>query len=237
MKIALVGYGAMGKVVEQNISDSDRIVGIVDLNNLPSLFALTEKPDVIVDFSNPACLDDICNYASQNKVPVVIATTGYSLEQLEKIKTLSQSVPVLFSGNYSLGVILLNRLVKEITPILKDTFDIEIIEKHHNKKVDAPSGTAKMLINSVNADGDMNIVYGREGVGKRQKNDVGVHAVRGGTIVGEHQVIYAGTDEVLEITHQAHSKAIFAKGALRGAQWLVKKQNGLYNMEDVLFKG
>ena len=166
---------------------------------------------------------------------MVIATTGYSDAQLKKIKELSTKVPVLFSGNYSLGVILLNRLVKLATPVLKDTFDIEIIEKHHNKKVDAPSGTAKMLVNAVNADGDMNIVYGREGVAKRQKNDVGVHAIRGGTIVGEHQVIYAGTDEVLTLTHQAHSKAIFAKGALKGAQWLVKKPNGLYNMEDVLF--
>ena len=237
MKIALVGYGAMGKVVEQNISDSDRIVGIVDLNNLPSLFALTEKPDVIVDFSNPACLDDICNYASQNKVPVVIATTGYSSEQLEKIKTLSQSVPVLFSGNYSLGVILLNRLVKEITPILKDTFDIEIIEKHHNKKVDAPSGTALALADSLNeaAGGVYEYKYDRSSERvARDKKEIGISAVRGGTIVGEHEVLFAGEDEVIEFCHTAYSKAVFGKGALEAAKFLAGKEAGKYDMSDVI---
>lgn len=235
MKIVLVGYGAMGKVVENNVGEDDRIIAVVAPEKGVTFADIKEKPDVIIDFSQPAALDGICAYAGAHGVPTVIATTGYSSAQMDEIKALSAKVPVLFSGNYSLGVILLNRLVKEVTPILKDTFDIEIIEKHHNKKADAPSGTAKMLINSVNADGDMNIVYGREGQCKRKKGDVGVHAVRGGTIVGEHQVIYAGTDEVLELTHYAHSKAIFAKGALRGAHWLVKKPAGLYNMEDVLF--
>lgn len=235
MKILLVGYGAMGKVVESNIGENEKIVAIISPETNTTFADVKDKADVVIDFSNPALFDGVYDYAAKNSVPVVIATTGYSDAQLKKIKELSTKVPVLFSGNYSLGVILLNRLVKLATPVLKDTFDIEIIEKHHNKKVDAPSGTAKMLVNAVNADGDMNIVYGREGVAKRQKNDVGVHAIRGGTIVGEHQVIYAGTDEVLTLTHQAHSKAIFAKGALKGAQWLVKKPNGLYNMEDVLF--
>ena len=235
MKIALVGYGAMGKVVEANVSANEQIIGIVAPETGVSFADLKEKPDVIIDYSHPALLSSVCDYAIANNLPVVIATTGHSAEQVEQIKDLATKVPVLYSGNYSLGVILLNRLVKQITPILKDSFDIEIIEKHHNKKVDAPSGTAKMLVNSVNADGDMNIVYGREGVSKRQPYDVGVHAIRGGTIVGEHQVIYAGLDEVLTLTHQAHSKAIFAKGSLRGAQWLVKMPNGLYNMEDVLF--
>ena len=235
MKIALVGYGAMGKVVEANVSANEQIIGIVAPETGVSFADLNEKPDVIIDYSHPALLGSVCDYAIANNVPVVIATTGHTAEQVEQIKDLATKVPVLYSGNYSLGVILLNRLVKQITPILKDSFDIEIIEKHHNKKVDAPSGTAKMLVNSVNADGDMNIVYGREGVSKRQPYDVGVHAIRGGTIVGEHQVIYAGLDEVLTLTHQAHSKAIFAKGSLRGAQWLVKMPNGLYNMEDVLF--
>ena len=235
MKIVLVGYGAMGKGGGNNVGEYDRIIAVVAPEKGVTFADIKEKPDVIIDFSQPAALDGICAYAGANGVPTVIATTGYSSAQMDEIKALSAKVPVLFSGNYSLGVILLNRLVKEVTPILKDTFDIEIIEKHHNKKADAPSGTAKMLINSVNADGDMNIVYGREGQCKRKKGDVGVHAVRGGTIVGEHQVIYAGTDEVLELTHYAHSKAIFAKGALRGAHWLVKKPAGLYNMEDVLF--
>lgn len=235
MDILLVGYGAMGKVVEKNLPEGDKIVNIVAPETSTTFSDVSQRADVIIDFSHPAQLDGICQYAKAKGLPTVIATTGYSAEQTNQIKELSKHVPVLFSGNYSLGVILLNRLVKEVTPILKDAFDIEIIEKHHNLKADAPSGTAKMLVNSVNADNDMTVVYGRSGACKRKKNEVGVHAIRGGTIVGEHEVIYAGTDEVLQLTHQAFSKAIFAKGAYKGAHWLVKMPAGLYNMEDVLF--
>ena len=144
-------------------------------------------------------------------------------------------MPVLFSGNFSIGVILMNRLVKEMTYILSDSFDIEIIEKHHNKKIDAPSGTANMLIESINETLDYKVVHGRSGIKPREKKEIGVHAVRGGTIVGEHEVIFAGRDELLTIKHEALSKMIFVKGAITGMNWLIHQESGMYSMEEVLF--
>ena len=236
MNVALVGYGAMGQMVHKNFTPDMNLVGKVGLGELKSLFDIKEHIDVIIDFSNPVNLELICDYAKKNNTPVVIATTGYSDEQKEMIRDLSKYVPVLWSSNYSLGVILLNRLVREITPILKDSFDIEVIEAHHNKKIDAPSGTAKMLVNSIKEAGDFKVVNGREGISKREPyKEIGVHAVRGGTIVGEHEVIYAGEDEIITLKHSAQSKAIFAVGAIKGAKWLVSKKPNLYNMEDVLF--
>ncbi len=233
---ALVGYGAMGQIVHKNFTSDMNLVGKVSIGELTSLEEINDKIDVIIDFSNPANLDMIIDFCKKNHTPVVIATTGFSDEQKEKIKDLANYAPVLWSSNYSLGVILLNRLVREITPILKDSFDIEVIEAHHNKKIDAPSGTAKMLVQSIKEAKDFKIVNGREGVCKRDPyNEVGVHSVRGGTIVGEHEVIYAGNDEIITLKHSAHSKAIFAVGAIKGALWLLNKENGLYNMEDVLF--
>lgn len=236
MNVALVGYGAMGQIVHKNFTDDMTLVGKVSIGELTSLFEIEEKIDVIIDFSNPANLDMICDYCKKNNTPIVIATTGYSDAQKAQIADLAKSVPVLWSSNYSLGVILLNRLVREITPILKDSFDIEVVEAHHNKKIDAPSGTAKMLVNSILEAGDFKVVNGREGVSKREPyKEVGVHAVRGGTIVGEHEVMFCGNDEIITLKHSAHSKAIFAVGAIKGAKWLVNKEKGLYNMEDVLF--
>lgn len=237
MNIALVGYGAMGQIVHKCFYESDKLSGIVSLGMMSSLDEIKEDFDIVIDFSNPANLDMIYDYCKKNHKPVVIATTGFSDAQVEKIHDLAKFVPVLYSGNFSLGIILMNRLVREITPILKDSFDIEVIEKHHNKKIDAPSGTAKMLINTMNKDNEFKVVYGREGSSKREPyKEIGVHSLRGGTIVGEHSVIYAGLDEILEIKHEAHSKAIFAKGAVLGAHWLVNKDKGLYNMENVLFE-
>ena len=153
---------------------------------------------------------------------------------LEKIKELSKIAPVLQSANFSLGVILLNRLVKEISPILRDSFDIEIVEAHHHNKVDSPSGTAKMLLNS--ALGENNYPkYGREGYSLRDPKEIGVHSIRGGSIVGEHEVLYCGEDEVLSLKHTAQSKKIFAVGAIKAAEWIIDKDYGLYDMEDVLF--
>lgn len=237
MKVGLVGYGVMGQMIHGCMSKDDEVVGIVSTPGyLTELNDFKEIPDVVIDFSHPSNLDKICDYCSKYMVPVVIATTGFSNEQVEKIKKLGEKTAVLYSANFSLGVILMNRLVKQITPILKDNFDIEVIEKHHNRKIDAPSGTAKMLLNSINDSNDMNFVYGREGVSKRVKGDVGVHSIRGGSIVGEHEVIYAGEDEILSIKHEAHSRKIFANGAVLGASFIVKQEKGLYNMEDVLFK-
>lgn len=236
MNIALVGYGTMGQIVHKNFDPNDKLVGIVSIGYLDSLYDIKDDIDVIIDFSHPANLDMIYDYVKNNHTPIVIATTGYTQEQIRKINDLANYAPVLYSSNYSLGVILLNRVIREVTPILKDKFDIELIEKHHNKKIDAPSGTAKMLVDTMIGVDDFNVVNGRVGVSKREPNkEIGVHAVRGGTIVGEHSVIFAGLDEVLEFKHEAHSKNIFATGALLGSKWIVNKGNGLYNMEDVLF--
>ncbi|MGM9972241.1 MAG: 4-hydroxy-tetrahydrodipicolinate reductase [Anaeroplasmataceae bacterium] len=236
MNIALVGYGTMGKIVHDNFEPNDKLVGIVSIGYLESLFDIKDDIDVIIDFSHPANLNMICDFVKKNHTPVVIATTGFSASQIEQIHDLANYAPVLYSSNFSLGVILLNRVIREVTPILKDKFDIEVIEKHHNKKIDAPSGTAKMLVDTIKSQGDFEVVNGRVGSSKRNPyKEIGVHAVRGGTIVGEHSVIFAGNDEVLEFKHEAHSKAIFAVGAVAGSKWLVSKPNGLYNMEDVLF--
>lgn len=234
MKICLVGYGAMGKIIADMLGDDLALVVALE-TEVKTLANVSEKFDCIIDFSNPNNLDMICDYVKNYHTPVVFATTGYSVEQINQINELAKVAPVLRSANFSLGVILLNRLVKEITPILKDDFDIEIIEAHHHHKIDAPSGTAKMLLNSIVESTNFEPVYGRSGYSPRKPNEVGVHALRGGSIVGEHDVMYCGEDEVITLKHSAHSKKIFAKGAIKASKWLTDKPYGLYNMEDVLF--
>lgn len=234
MKACVVGYGAMGKIIASMLGDELSSVVALECEN-KTLDDVKEDFDVIIDFSNPANLDMIYEYVKKNKKPVVFATTGFSSSQLDKIEELSTIVPVLRSANFSLGVILLNRLVKEVTPILKDTYDIEVIEAHHNKKVDSPSGTAKMLLKTIRDETGAQVVAGRDGYSPRGKNEVGIHSVRGGTIVGEHEVLFCGEDEILTLKHSAHSKKIFAVGAIKAAKWLVNKNVGYYDMEDVLF--
>ena len=234
MKAVVVGYGAMGKLLSQMLGD-ELAANVAIECDYKKLDDVKENFDVIIDFSNPANLDMICDYVSKTKKPVVFATTGYTDEQLKKIDDLSKNAPVLRSANFSLGVILLNRLVREVTPILKDSFDIEVIEAHHNKKKDAPSGTAKLLIKSIVDETGLKVNEGRSGICPREKNEVGVSAIRGGTIVGEHEVMYCGEDEVLTLKHSAYSKKIFAVGAIKAAKWLVNKPQGFYDMDDVLF--
>ena len=234
MKACVVGYGAMGKILCELLNEELACVVGLECPH-KSLYETDSNFDVIIDFSNPANLDMIVSYAKEYKKNVVFATTGYSDDDYLKINELSKHVGVLISSNFSLGVILLNRLVKEITPILKDDFDIEIIEAHHHNKVDAPSGTAKMLLKSVVDSTGFTPVYGRDGYQPRKPNEVGVHAVRGGSIVGNHDVVFAGTDEVLTLSHSAGSKKIFALGAIKAARFIIEKNIGLYDLEDVLF--
>lgn len=196
---------------------------------------ITETCDVIIDFSHHKALDDVLSFALKTKTPLVIATTGYNDNELNKIYDASKIIPIFHSYNMSLGVNVLLKLVKEAAKVLNG-FDIEIIEKHHNKKVDAPSGTAVMIANSIkevlpNIENNYGR-YGREA--KRKENEVGIHAIRCGTIVGEHDVIFAGHDEVLEIKHTAQSKDIFAKGAIAAAKYLVNQVPGYYNMDNML---
>ncbi len=236
MRVALVGYGTMGKIVEEKLLQANHSVsGIVSIGLLEDLAQIDQPFDVVIDFSHPSYLDMILAYQEKTNVPVVFATTGYSEQDIEKIKKAGQTHPIVYTANFSLGVTVFEEVLKQITPILENEFDIEVIEKHHNKKIDSPSGTAKMLVNAINANQKYEVVNGREGMRKRAQ-EIGVHAVRGGSIVGEHSVIFAGEDEILEIKHEAHSKNIFAVGAVKAASYIVDKPAGLYNMNDVLFK-
>ena len=246
--IAICGAcGKMGRVIYDIISNrSDcKVVAGVDLTAqsyadfpvVEKICQLPVKPDVIIDFSHPSLLDDLLDYCLTNGVAVVIATTGYSAEQIEKINKAAESIPVFFTFNMSLGINLLADLAKRATKVLGEQFDIEIVEKHHNLKIDAPSGTAIMLANAINeeAENKYNYVYDRHSVrAKRTKNEIGMHAIRGGTIVGEHEIIFAGRDEVISLKHEAHSKSVFAVGSVNAAVFLKDKPSGLYAMSDLL---
>ena len=236
MKIALVGYGKTGQTVKRTIDETEGMecVGVVSSKSLKDLSEIKEKIDVIVDFSHPSNLEMIMEYAEKNLTALVIGTTGYKEEQISAIKAMAQKVPVVYTSNFSLGITIFQQVLKQITPVLRDSFDIELIEKHHRMKVDAPSGTAKMLLASLEEGKEYPKVYGREGLGKRGE-EIGVHVVRGGTIPGEHTVIFAGEDEIFEITHRAGSNRIFAAGAVLAAQFAAGKAPGLYDMKDVLF--
>lgn len=195
------------------------------------------EADVIIDFSNPALLDDILNYAVTKNIPVVLATTGYSQAQIEQINNASKSIPVFFTFNMSLGVNLICSLAKKAASILGNGFDVEIIEKHHNLKIDAPSGTAIMLANAVNSCFDNQKVYEYDRHSKRQKrsnNEIGIHSIRGGTIVGEHDVIFAGHDETITISHSAASKEVFAVGSVKAAKFIFGKKAGMYDMNSIM---
>lgn len=248
INIALVGAnGKMGQVITRLVSQNDdiKIVFGIDINTekksdypvYSSFGEATEECDVIIDFSHPSSLDATLNYALENKKGAVIATTGLSSEQTEAIKSASNNVPVFFSANMSLGVNLLIQLAKKATALLEDSFDIEIIEKHHNLKIDAPSGTALAIADAINetCTASNEYVYDRHSTRKkRSKNEIGIHSLRGGTIVGEHSVIYAGTDEIIELKHTATSKEIFAVGAVKAARFLCDKSPRLYSMDDLI---
>ncbi len=195
------------------------------------------KADVIIDFSHPSCLDGILEYAVNTNTPAVLCTTGLSKQQMDKITEYSKKVPLFFSANMSLGVNLIINLVSQAAKILQDRFDIEIIEKHHNQKIDAPSGTALAIADAITkaVDYEAEYVYDRHSVRKkRDAKEIGIHAIRGGNIVGEHSVIFAGTDEVVEIKHQATSKDVFAVGAVSAAKFLATQPAGLYNMTNLI---
>ncbi|MCD2492041.1 4-hydroxy-tetrahydrodipicolinate reductase [Lacrimispora sp. NSJ-141] len=240
--------GHMGQVITGLLAaDADaQIVAGVDLsdhlqNTYPvytSLEACREEADVIIDFCSAKAIDSLLDYSVKRQIPVVICTTGISEEQMEKIREAGRSVAVLKSANMSLGVNMLLKLLKEAAQTLAPAgFDIEIVEKHHNQKVDAPSGTALALADSINEALDNEYAYKYDRTSersKRPKKEIGISAVRGGNIVGEHEVIFAGTDEVVEFKHTAYSKAVFAKGAIEAAKFLAGKPAGFYDMSDVI---
>lgn len=247
-KIILNGAcGRMGGVVSKCVLKRDdcKIVCGVDVyaseqKSFPvvdDFKKIDEDADVIIDFSNPSSLDSMLSYAKDKNIPVVVCTTGFSKTQVDQIKQTSEYIPIFYSGNMSLGINLLIELSKKISNVLGKSFDIEIVEKHHNQKIDAPSGTALMIADALSSTMDEApaYVYDRHSYRKvRSNNEIGIHSVRGGTIVGEHEVIFAGHDEVLKICHIAQSKEIFASGAINAAIFLSEKTKGLYEMSDMI---
>ena len=239
--------GAMGQVISKIVEEDENITiaAGIDVNDtiqnsypvFPSLEACTVEADVIVDFASAKAVNGLLSYCSEKRIPVV-CTTGLSEEQIQLVEETSRQVAVLRSANMSLGINLLLKLVKEAAEVLAESgFDIEILEKHHNKKVDAPSGTALALADSINEamDNHYHYQYDRSQTReKRQKDEIGIQAIRGGSIVGEHDVIFAGQDEVITFQHTAYSKAIFAKGAVSAAKFLAGKEPRLYTMADVI---
>ena len=247
IKIFLSGCGgAMGHMVAKLISEKEDVVVAAGVDKFPPkdadfpVFGSYEECDVscdtIIDFSHPSTLTPLLEYAISNNLPAVLCTTGLSEGQSKEIAAASEKIAIFKSANMSLGVNLMTGLLKQAAEFLKG-FDIEIIEKHHNKKADAPSGTALMLADSINEtlEYEKEYNYGRRGTdARRQKNEIGIHAVRGGTIVGEHQVHFIGPDEIIEIRHTALSKAVFAEGAIHAAEFLTGKPAGMYDMQDML---
>ena len=249
VKILMHGAGGhMGKVVS-DIAAADESAAItcgVDPNTAAgrdypvyiSLDEVTEEYDVIIDFSNAAAVDGLLDHVEKTGKGLVLCTTGLSDEQIARVDAVSKKAPVLRSANMSLGINTLMALLKKATEVFMPVgFDVEIVEKHHNQKLDAPSGTAIALADSVNeaAGGELEYVYDRSKVRqKRGKKELGISAVRGGSIVGEHDVIFAGTDEVITFTHTAYSKAIFANGAISAAKYIAERAPGLYDMADVI---
>jgi len=237
----------MGQVITKLASNRDdlKIAAGYDQNtsiqNTYPVFSDLSKcnvnVDVIIDFSHPAALENLIKFAVSKEIPSVIATTGLVSSQIQMLNDTSKKIPVFFSANMSLGVNLLIDLVKKAARVLEKDFDIEIVEKHHNQKIDAPSGTALAIADAINTslDEQQEYIYDRHSRRKkRSKTEIGIHAVRGGTIVGDHSVIFAGNDEIIEVNHIATSKEIFAVGSLNAAVFLHNKIAGMYSMDDLI---
>lgn len=245
IKVILSGLGNTGIEILKCIKETEGVdlsCGVSEFNLKDESYKvykkfkdIKEKADVIIDFSKPSRIDEILDYAINNEIPIVIGTTGYTEEQNEKILKASKLIPVFKSSNTSIGITVMLRLINIATKLL-DGFDIEVIEKHHNRKTDCPCGTAYMTADVIKeVRYELENIYGRKGRDcSRQKNKLGIHTIRGGTIIGENDVIFAGEDEVLEIKHRASSNMIFAKGAVMACKYLIDKPPGYYDMNDVL---
>ena len=237
MRILLIGHGRMGQLIEQTaLAAGDSVAGIIDINNLSDLETLGRVADVVMDFSHPAALPALAAYVRRTGTPLLSGTTGLTAADQEVLTGLGSCAAVLHSANFSVGVAVFCRILQQVSDVLKRDFDIEITETHHNQKVDAPSGTAKLLLDAIDPSHEMNVVYGRSGnCGKRPEKEIGVHSLRGGTVAGEHTVSFFGVDEILEITHRATSRQIFVNGALHMARRLVHMPQGRYDLLDILF--
>ena len=238
--------GRMGAVVSDMAAADDNVKIVCGVDVLgeasgaypayETLGDCKEDADVVVDFSNPAVFDELLAFCVDRKMPLVICTTGLSEDQLAAIDKAAEKIAILRSANMSVGINVMIKLLRQIAPYMSEAgYDIEIVEKHHNQKLDAPSGTALALAEAANEEGKLDYVYDRSQVRqKRDRKELGISAVRGGTIVGTHEVIFAGEDEVITFEHMAYSRKLFAKGALEAAKFLAGKKPGMYSMQDVI---
>lgn len=247
IKIVLNGCsGKMGKMITECATKFEGLEIVAGIDKFPSIAKypifesiadLNIDYDVLLDFSRADALHELLDKAEKNNKPLVICSTGFTQEDLSLISEKSKSLKLFKSGNMSFGINLICSLLKKITPLLYSNYDIEIVEKHHNQKVDAPSGTALMLADASknSLKDEIDYVYGREGDSKREHNEIGIHAIRGGSIVGDHDVIFAGTGEVIELSHKAISREVFAVGALKACEYMATvTKPGLYDMNDVI---
>lgn len=239
--------GKMGKEIAKQVSKTVNMyviagVDILDLgdNKFPvynNVYDIKEEINVIIDFSVPKATMNILEFANKKHIPIVIATTGFSNEEKEKILEYSKNIPIFQSANMSLGINLMIKLLEQISRVLKDGYDIEIVEKHHRNKIDAPSGTALMLADSIKNSLENEVYYEYNRQAKREKrnnNEIGIHSIRGGNIVGNHSVSFIGENESLEIVHDVTSRSVFAEGAVKAAEYITYKENGMYSMKDLV---
>lgn len=238
--------GKMGRMVTECCKEADDIcitAGIDKINNntMPykvytSLNEVTEHCSVVLDFSTAGALDNLLSFCLINSKPMVICTTGYKNEEIDKIKEASSKIAIFKSANMSLGINILNSILKKYTAKLYKNFDIEIVEMHHKDKLDSPSGTALMLGDTIknSIDEAYYYKYGRDGMKKRDKNEIGIHSIRGGTVTGEHEIIFSGYKERILISHTAESREVFAMGALKACEFIKNKPAGLYDMENLI---
>lgn len=247
-KIIITGAcGKMGKVIQDIVSKRDDCTVVAGVDKYDDgtrpfpvydqITLVREDADVVIDFSNPSILDELLDYGKNTNTALVIATTGFDDCQKNKIKEASKECPVFFTYNYSLGINLLVNLAKKAVQVLGDEFDIEIIEQHHNQKIDAPSGTALMLADAINEELEKPMKYEYDRHSKREKRskaEIGIHAIRGGTIVGEHEILFAGRDENITLSHSARSKEVFAVGAVNAAIYMAGKPAGMYDMGELV---
>lgn len=237
MKFLLIGRGKMGRLLKETaLANGDEVVGMLGSSDVAELSEMGKVADVVIDFSRPESLPEVCDYVRRTGTPLLSGTTGYTAAEMAQLKALGACAPVLWSANFSLGVAVLYRALRVVSDVLKPDFDIEIVETHHNQKADAPSGTAKLLLDAIDPSHVLTPVYGREGnTGKRAKEEIGMHALRGGTVAGTHAVHFFGPDEELEFTHRAASRQIFVSGALHMARLLPGKLNQVYDLQKILF--
>ena len=227
----------MGRLIAETAKAAgDEVVAAFGRSDLEQMASLGKVADVVIDFSRPETLPEVCSYIRRTGTPLLSGTTGYTAAEKAQLEALGSAAPVLWSANYSLGIAVFVRALQTVSEVLKPDFDIEITETHHNQKADAPSGTAKLLLEAIDPQHTLTPVYGREGnCGKRDGKEIGVHALRGGTVAGTHTVHFFGPDEEFEITHRAASRQIFVNGALHMARLLPGKAKGVYDLQKILF--